>query len=227
MSTIELIVPGIPRPQPRPRVTKTGHAFNPTTEGLKLWKSHLRIAARQQAPREPWAQAVRVDVEAYFPRPQWLLNVLPDKTLPMLERPDRDNLDKTILDTLTGLGYWVDDSQVYVGRLEKWYVQDGYGPGARISIDFLELEPVYAKAVVQHAVSVREAREKRERGGRRGRLGVPEFKFSETDEPFVGDPVKAKNRRPRPVLNGPALINDTCSMEDLAAMMKAGRKVRV
>ena len=158
------------------------------------------------------AQAVRVDVEAYFPRPQWLLNVLPDKTLPMLERPDRDNLDKTILDTLTGLGYWVDDSQVYVGRLEKWYVQDGYGPGARISIDFVELEPVYAKAVAQHAVSVRDAREKRERGGRRGCSGTP-----------VGE----NDRRPRPVLNGPALINDTCSMDDLAAMMKAGRKVRV
>lgn len=212
MSTIELIVPGIPRPQPRPFVPKTGRAFNPTTKGLKLWKSHLRIAARQQAPREPWAQAVRVDVEAYFPRPQWLLNVLPDKTLPMLERPDRDNLDKTILDTLTGLGYWVDDSQVYVGKLEKWYVQDGYGPGARISIDFVELEPVYARAVAQHAASVREAREKRERGGRRERSGTP---------------ASENSRRPRPVLRGPALINDTCSMEDLAAMMKAGRKVRV
>lgn len=204
MNTIELVVPGIPRPQPRPRVTKTGHAFNPTTEGLKLWKTHLRLAARQKTPRSPWEQAVRVDVEAYFPRPSWLERVLPDQSLPMLERPDRDNLDKTILDTLTGLGYWRDDSQVYRGTLAKYYVQSGYGPGALITITFIELDAVYAQAARLHSEKVRDTREKREQRVMSGKTAG----------------------RPRPVLDGPRLINDTVSMDDLAEMMKAGRKVR-
>lgn len=148
---IILEVPGVPRPQPRPRVTKTGHAFNPTTEGLKAWKARLRIAAYKFRPQEPWAQAVRVDVEAFFPRPKWLTNVLPQQALPMLERPDRDNLDKTILDTLTGLKYWKDDSQVYAGKLAKFYVAAGHEPGAIVTITFVELQPAYFAAVEQHA----------------------------------------------------------------------------
>ena len=68
MSTAQPIilhVSGIPRPQPRPRVTKTGHAFNPSTDGLKAWKTMLRLAAYKFRPQEPWTQAVRVDVEAF------------------------------------------------------------------------------------------------------------------------------------------------------------------
>lgn len=205
LTPIILQVPGVPRPQPRPRVTKTGHAFNPSTNGLKAWKAQLRIAAYKFRPQEPWTQAVRVDVEAFFPRPTWLANVLPDQALPMLDRPDRDNLDKTILDTLTGLKYWADDSQVFVGKLAKYYVAAGFAPGAIVTITFIELEPVYLAAVEKHAAKVAEDREKREERKRRG-------------------PIQA---RPRPLYNGPTLINETISIDQLASEMAAGRKVRV
>lgn len=218
LQPIILRVPGVPRPQPRPQSCgfvgvdkETGvpiaraRSFNKESHSLKAWKANLRIAAYKFRPQEPWTQAVRVDVEAFFPRPAWLVNVLPDQAMPMLERPDRDNLDKTILDTLTGLKYWADDSQVYVGRLAKFYVAAGCAPGAIVSITFIELEPAYLAAVEKHAGKVAEDREKREERKRRG-------------------PIQS---RPRPVYNAPRLINETISIDQLASEIAAGRKVRV
>ena len=38
-----------------------------------------------------------------------------------ITKPDRDNLDKAIMDTLTDIGMWVDDALVCDGRIRKFY----------------------------------------------------------------------------------------------------------
>jgi Holliday junction resolvase RusA-like endonuclease len=52
-------------------------------------------------------------------------------------KPDRDNVEKGILDALTALGMWEDDGQVCQGSVDKIY---GERPGAVI--------------VIQHAVMI-------------------------------------------------------------------------
>jgi Holliday junction resolvase RusA-like endonuclease len=78
--------------------------------------------------------AVRVDCCFLFPRPQRLLKKSSPKCrLPHIIKPDRDNLDKAVLDSLTGL-VWVDDCQAYSGLIEKFYVADGEDPHVVIVI---------------------------------------------------------------------------------------------
>ena len=52
-------------------------------------------------------------------------------------KPHRDNLDKAVLDALTTLRFWIDDSQVCSGRIVKPY-ESGQGPGCQIQITQLE-----------------------------------------------------------------------------------------
>lgn len=174
MNPIVLTVHGTPRPQPRPqscgfmgrnkhgKLVPRARSFNKENDGLEAWKARLRIAARGPAPATAWNQAVRVDVEAFFDRPYWLANVLPARALEMLEKPDRDNLDKVVLDTLSRLGYWVDDSHVYIGKIGKWYCSNDCAPGAIITITFLEIDPVYHAARQKHLAKLADDKAKRE-----------------------------------------------------------------
>lgn len=177
---IEFEVAGVPRPQPRARTRVVqprgkrafAHIYNPDTN--REWKQAMRIAA-QRATREtplpmwdrlmpsdmrPWDQAVRVDVEAFFQPPAWMTRWLESRgaalecSLPMLERPDRDNLDKVVLDVLTQEGWWADDSHVYIGRVGKWYVRPGFAAGVKIRVQFEELDPEYLAIRRRHAAKL-------------------------------------------------------------------------
>ncbi len=181
-SVIEFEVPGVPRPQPRARTRVVqprggrafAHIYNPDTN--KEWKQSLLLSsriARRQNPlplcdrlvpqdKRPWDQAVRVDVEAFFDPPAWMAKWLErtplECSLPMLEKPDRDNLDKVILDVLTQEGWWLDDSHVYVGKVGKWYVRPGYAAGVKIRVQFEELHPEYLAIRRVHAGQLAKAK---------------------------------------------------------------------
>jgi Holliday junction resolvase RusA-like endonuclease len=185
MTIIEFEVPGVPRPQPRPRTRvampkRGGRAFaqiyNPDTN--KYWKRCMVTAARSAMLRAAaegrlgkatlrWDQAVRVDVEAFFDPPAWMAKWLERRgaalecSLPMLEKPDRDNLDKVVLDVLTQEGWWADDSHVYVGKVGKWYVRPGYTAGVKIRVQFEELHPEYLAIRRAHAGKLAKAKAKR------------------------------------------------------------------
>ncbi len=222
-SVIEFEVPGVPRPQPRARTRVVqprggrafAHIYNPDSN--KEWKQAMRIAARRatrETPlplwdqfepqrKQPWDQAVRVDIEAFFEPPAWLKKYMDrqgalafsghDESLPMLEKPDRDNLDKVVLDVLTQEGWWADDSHVYVGKVGKWYVRPGYAPGVKIRVQFEELHHEYLAIRRVHAgqLAKAKARAKAKREGTDEPVLIPKYKFRESDEPLVGDPVKA------------------------------------
>lgn len=180
-SVIEFEVPGVPRPQPRARTRVVqprggrafAHIYNPDSN--KFWKRCMVTAARSamvravaegghQGIRLKWDQAVRVDVEAFFDPPAWMAKWLKrtplECSLPMLEKPDRDNLDKVVLDVLTGEGWWLDDSHVYVGRVGKWYVRPGYAPGVKIRVQFEELHPEYLAIRRHHSAQLAKAKAK-------------------------------------------------------------------
>jgi Holliday junction resolvase RusA-like endonuclease len=125
---------GIPRPQPRARAFSRGgkaRLYDPGT--AEAWKSDL--ARQMPPPATPLAGPLRVDIDFLLPRPKRLMRQRdPDGEMWHDAKPDRDNLDKAVLDALTALGWWLDDAIVCDGRIRKLYHAKTASPGARIYI---------------------------------------------------------------------------------------------
>jgi len=104
-------------------------------------KLEFAIAARQFAPEKLIDQAIRVDTTFYMPRPKshYGTGRNSDKlkgSAPTfhIKKPDRDNLDKLVLDALTGV-VWTDDSIICKGLIEKVYARK---PRVEVKIKLLE-----------------------------------------------------------------------------------------
>ena len=136
-SSVAIIhVRGIPKGQPRPRAfAMKGKicVYNPGT--AEAWKSAIAEAARPFVPETPLEGPIRVNITWYLPRPKRLCRKKDwPGPLPHVAKPDRDNLDKAVLDALKTIGFYRDDSQVCDGVLRKRYPSIGIPPGADISI---------------------------------------------------------------------------------------------
>ena len=135
--TIEIFVPGLPKATGRPRAfaRKFGQkyqarVYNPAT--AEAWKGDIAIAVRDLRPETPHIGPVMLDLTFFFPRPKGHFgngknaDKLKDwAPLRHLSKPDRDNLDKSVLDCLKTLGFFKDDSQVCAGAIAKFYVTPG------------------------------------------------------------------------------------------------------
>jgi Holliday junction resolvase RusA-like endonuclease len=155
VSAITFRVYGEPKGQPRPRAfaRKMGDKFvarvfeSGTAEG---WKSLIASEAAAHVPDAPILGPVRVDAFFMFPRPRAHFRtgkhadqLRPDAPTWHIGKPDRDNLDKALLDALTQLGgFWRDDCQVCAGEIQKFYATR---PGVLVKI-----VPVSVPAEVHH-----------------------------------------------------------------------------
>ena len=142
--TIAFTVEGEPKAQPRPRAfaRKMGGKFVARVFDAgtaENWKSLIAYAAKPHRPPSPLSGPVRLDATFVFARPKsHYIGNKPERGLRAdaprwhTQKPDRDNLDKALLDALTQLGcFWHDDSQVCAGEIVKEY---GPTPGARVWI---------------------------------------------------------------------------------------------
>lgn len=144
---ITFTVPAVPVAQPRSRVTSIhGHAraYEPRTvkratgnqpHPIAEFKAAVKYAASQAYSGAPLEGPLRVDVVFVFPRP----SALRWKTKPMpriqhISKPDRDNLDKAVLDSLKGL-VWIDDCQACDGRIQKWIAAGDEQPHVEVTIE--------------------------------------------------------------------------------------------
>jgi Holliday junction resolvase RusA-like endonuclease len=134
----DFYVLGEPKGQPRPRAFSRGgkaSVYDPATaEG---WKGSIALKAGQviQGPPPMLDMPLRVVIIFYFQRPARLIRKKdPDGLIPHTAKPDSDNAAKAVLDCLTSIGMWRDDSLVYSLSVEKYYAVKGKAPGARISI---------------------------------------------------------------------------------------------
>lgn len=128
-------VTGEPKAQPRIRMAKGGHAYTPNS--AKGFKERIHWEARSHCPLPVGDSStpIRVDISFYLKRPKRLCRKKdPQGPVFATKKPDRDNLDKAVLDALVGAGVLIDDAQVVSGTLEKYYHAIGEGPGASISI---------------------------------------------------------------------------------------------
>lgn len=137
ITEIQFIVPAVPVAQPRPRATAFGgharvHEVTHTGKGptrkphpIAAFKAAVMHAAQDAYSGPPLDGPLRMDVVFVMPRPK--VKVWKTKPMPRYRhtgKPDRDNLDKAVMDALKGL-VWVDDSQVCDGRIQK-FVASGY-----------------------------------------------------------------------------------------------------
>lgn len=141
----------VPVAQPRARATSRGGRaamYSPSTiksaSGVRRphpiveFKHAVREEARPLFGDGPLLGPLYVHVEAVFPRPKSLqTKKLAQAPLWHQKKPDRDNLDKAVLDALTGIA-WVDDCQVCDGGQRKRYTHYGELPHVRVTIRELD-----------------------------------------------------------------------------------------
>lgn len=106
--------------------------------GIVKWKTAIKIAARQQWSGKALECPFQVHLRFVFPRPKSMVWKTKEMTsIRHTKKPDRDNLEKAVLDALTGI-FWVDDCQVCAGPVEKWIAGGDEVEGVFVSI--LELK---------------------------------------------------------------------------------------
>jgi len=131
--TFQVTVPGIPKPQGRPR----GRGFNRDGGSIGVqfydpktsreWKETVTILVTKAARELKWYPvdgAVSVHLDFDLPRPK----SLPKGVLHHVKRPDVDNCAKAVLDAVRGVLY-LDDSQIVLLNVTKSYSAE---PGVRI-----------------------------------------------------------------------------------------------
>lgn len=143
--TLSFYATGDPKAQPRARATIRGkHAGLWTPETAKGWKESVRFAAYdawQKIGKPVFQGPIRVDAHFNFPRPKSHFgtgknagNVKSTAPNHHFIKPDRDNLDKALLDALTVLGIWKDDCQVCAGEIQKTYAIGDYAGGVSVTV---------------------------------------------------------------------------------------------
>lgn len=141
MKSLSFFVAGIPKGQPRPRAfaRKMGNRFvarvydDGTAEN---WKSQIAVAFKQAGGIEAKIEGpVSMQLSFRFPRPKSHFRsngeLKPNAPRYHVVKPDSDNCEKAVMDALTQLGVWRDDSQVCIKTSEKIYTDE---PGAQILV---------------------------------------------------------------------------------------------
>jgi Holliday junction resolvase RusA-like endonuclease len=120
MTTLHFHVAGTPRPQSRPRFVH-GRVVSSPSRLLKLWRTLMLAAFVNGRPvNGPIREPVTVDCVAMFAckdAKKW--------GTPHSVRPDKDNLEKAVLDCLVRAGVLKDDSLVYGGDFRKVWAERG------------------------------------------------------------------------------------------------------
>ena len=95
-------------------------------------EAEAKLAAhlRKHIPEQPYTSAVQLVVKWCFP-----LKAKHTDGEPYTNKPDVDNLCKSLFDIMTKLGYWKDDKQIYSAVVEKFWANV---PGVYVRIEEVE-----------------------------------------------------------------------------------------
>ena len=137
---VEFTIPVTPKPKGRPRFSMRGGFARAYTPAATEHAEHdVAVLAAQHAPPMPHTGPVVIDLEFVLPVPSsWSKRkqaaALAGHVRP-ISKPDRDNLEKLVLDALTRSGrWWRDDSQIVDGRSRKIY---GATPCTRVVVELV------------------------------------------------------------------------------------------
>lgn len=107
------------------------HTFTPSR--VQEWEDNIALFAQKAAASCGWVRPerdtpLRVDVDYHFPR-----GSARKRDVWKVSKPDKDNLDKAVLDALVWSGVIVCDQQVVDGRTRKLIDDDWQGALIRIT----------------------------------------------------------------------------------------------
>lgn len=120
----------VPKARPRAGRTRDGRIIVYTPKTTVLAEKQIELCSREHAPADPLTKPVAVEIRFSYAMPKSRKELIPGDFVN--QRPDVDNLIKTVLDALTQGGrFWKDDSQVVIVRAEKVYA---YFDSVRIRI---------------------------------------------------------------------------------------------
>lgn len=150
-------VPGKPGAKPRTRTsffkkTKAGKVlrdkpltFNPS-QAIK-WETQVRDYVEMAMVEADWPPGIAAPIDvswvAVFPRPQARPVKVPKEDwarrgrIYRPSRPDRDNIDKAVMDACTKANVWADDEWVVDGRIITVYASMSEEPGLHLRITIL------------------------------------------------------------------------------------------
>lgn len=113
---------GVPKAQPRPRARRAGkhvHVYNPSS--ANEWKKTVKLAFSKYKGiclEDP----IKITIRYYLKRPKSLMRKKdPANIIFHTRKPDIDNLNKAVMDSLTNIGIWKDDSQVCIIQASKHF----------------------------------------------------------------------------------------------------------
>lgn len=105
-----------------------GHATMFKTKEAYAVENLFRAILYQKKPPEKFSGNVAIKLTYLFP----YLKTKPSKTIqkkgyviPKTTKPDYDNIPKQIMDVMTKLGYWTDDSIIYRATIQKYFAPKG------------------------------------------------------------------------------------------------------
>lgn len=132
---IKARINGIPKPQPRARATmRKGRVWHYTPDTVEQWKSDVQSALCVYLGNRI-TRPIFLKIAFYLPRPKSMNRKADfDGCIYHHKRPDIDNLEKAVMDAITDMQLWADDSQVCRKVSEKFYCAKGEEPGADILI---------------------------------------------------------------------------------------------
>lgn len=138
---IRLTIPGEPVAKARARSfrTKGGGIGHFTPERTRSYEAAVRsIAAEAMGALRPFDGPVAMRLSAFFQAPKSLKKADKElaerEALPVIKRPDADNIAKSVADGMNGIVY-KDDSQVFEVMVEKYY-----SPRPRVEVEIVHGE---------------------------------------------------------------------------------------
>lgn len=133
-----------PKPQSRPRFARRGN-FTTTYEdkGMKSWRNQCRLLIANLYMGQPILDgALMAKVRFYIKPPQYISKVkknqqaLLDETIPVGKKPDVDNYEKALYDSMSGIVFQ-DDGQIALHEVGKFY---SLNPRIEVEMEVMEWE---------------------------------------------------------------------------------------
>lgn len=131
-----------PKPQSRPRFARRGN-FTTTYEDkeMKSWRNQCQLLISNQYMGQPVLEgALKARVRFYIKPPQYISKVkrnqqaLLDEIIPVGKKPDIDNYEKALYDSMSGIVFQ-DDGQIALHEVGKFY---SLNPRIEVEIEVME-----------------------------------------------------------------------------------------